>query len=103
MKIIVKKHQIIGTQQWIFTAWEPMTTEHSTITHIDGMAHGRVGSKSPELCTAEYPYCTEKRMDALVELFKAEWGRAYKEIYKQVPELREQPIVENRGQIEVWA
>jgi len=103
MKLFIRTHQILGTQPIIYTAWEPATPEHKETSFSQGHEFGRVGSKEPELCTTDYPLYTEKRLDALVKLFKVEWNKAYKVIYEQHPELRDQVIIETCGQIEVWS
>ena len=45
-QIIIRHHRVIGTQIDVLVAWEPATWySHSTVTYIDDVLHGRVGTR----------------------------------------------------------
>lgn len=83
IKIQVTK--IIGTKITAYSAWEP-EAGHSTITHIDGVRYGRVGtSKLPTELAALKPG-SDERYERVHTFFNADKERAYAAILAQHPE-----------------
>lgn len=70
------------------TAWVPSSTmgEHLTITFIDGLCYGRMGTERLPAKIAALPPHTEERTSAVRAWREQIYGRAYAAIEAAVPE-----------------
>lgn len=107
MSFIVTKHRIIGTRCLVFTAWEPQTPEHITMTTIDGKPYGKIGSRDMGLCTKKYPYGSPERINLLKEYRELENLRAFTAIrikYPDAEDCNKYSHIKRQwdGSIEVW-
>jgi calcineurin-like phosphoesterase family protein len=96
---MVRATQIIGTDITVYSVWERsayilapvnehMTVgrhDHSTITHIDGVLYGRLGTRRcpPEL--DKLPAYSDERFDAVTAFQQAQYQEAYDIILAHYP------------------
>ena len=106
----IRKINILGTNTYIFSAWEPTTLKgtnhtpiipsHSTITTINGQWYGRIGTReiTPELNSI--PVGLE-RFEKMKEYREGQYNEAYQAILTEYPELKNQNIKYDMGEIEI--
>ena len=105
----IRKINILGTNNYIFSAWEPTTLKgtnhipiipsHSTITTINGKWYGRIGTReiTPELNSI--PVGIE-RFKKMKEYREEQYQKAYQAILAEYPELKDQNLKYEMGEIE---
>lgn len=81
----VKRTRIIGTDQVVYTAWEPYD-RHGTMTTIDGKLYGRIGTRPLTAELDALPRGTRERVLAVDSYHRAQYGEAYDAIVAAYPE-----------------
>ena len=86
---VVRRYNIITTKLYVYDVYEKtagVTGEHSTITTIDGIWYGRVGTRrlTPELDSL--PTYTVERSNAVHGFLQQQYDEAYALIHQAFPE-----------------
>lgn len=98
--ITVQKTRIIGTRLDVYSAWEPYAG-HSTLTHVDGVRYGRIGTAPLPAALEALPAMSDERSRAVRAWHADEYRRAYVAIESAHPETR--GASRDMGEIEVSA
>lgn len=96
--IKIQATKIIGTRVTVYTAWE-LDDGHSTITHIDGVRYGRVGTARIPAAIDKLKPGSEERSVAVRGWYDAQYRRAYDLIVAEHPALANER--RDMGEIEV--
>ena len=106
----IRKINILGTNTYIFSAWEPtilkgtnytpIIPSHSTITNINGQWFGRIGTRevTPELNSIPVGI---KRFEKMKQYREKQYNEAYEAILVEYPELKGLNLKYDMGEIEV--
>lgn len=101
----IDKYKILGTNVTKFAAWEPTTFDqnnsfsHSTITHIDGICYGQIGTRRLDAETNKIPVGRE-RSTAVYKHYADQYEEAYNLIIAQYPEAASGK--RDMGEIEIY-
>ena len=96
VNVIIQKTRIIGTHTVVYSAWErDVGRNHSTITFIDGVQYGRMGTTRLE---SSFAAGTDERIADVRAQREALYQAAYAAILGQFPNLKGVP---ERGEIRV--
>jgi hypothetical protein len=100
--IVIQKTRIIGTKIVAYSAWTPSsyTGRHQTVTSIDGVCHGKVGTERIPAEIDALPVYTQERADAVLAWYAAQREIAYAAILAAHPEAAAGQR-DGMGQIEV--
>lgn len=100
-KIVVREVQIVDGRK-AYTAWERqdgVACGHSTITTIDGVWFGRIGTRRLPAHLEALPAMTEERLEAVREWQRGEYAEAYDLIYAEHPWLLKLAHYESMGEV----
>jgi len=100
----IDKYKILGTNVTKFAAWEQTSFNHnfyghSTITHIDGICHGKIGTRDLDKETNKLPV-GPIRTAAVHKHHNDQYEEAYALIIAQYPEAANGK--RDMGEIEIY-
>jgi hypothetical protein len=100
---VVRRTQIIGSNLEVFEVWERTYDDrYSTITFINGLRYGLIGTRCPPINIVNMPAYSEERRAAFAAWQGMEFNRAYKLIFREWPELEHDPTAKfDAGEIRV--
>jgi hypothetical protein len=101
VKIRVTETNIIGTDRFVYDAWETRN-DHGTIMTIDEKWFGRIGTRIDLSKVSHLKGMSEDRSKAVDALYKAEYKRAYAHIYAVHPELKNMKVNEFMGSVSIY-
>jgi hypothetical protein len=95
MKYAIRRTRILMTDWVIFSAWMPNHAIHGTagtITTIDGVWHGKIGTDPDGTLFRHLKPCSLERLEAAKAAYKARFDLAEKLIRQAYPEIEGEMI-----------
>lgn len=98
-KYIIHKTNIIGTNEWVYSAYEPYDG-HSTIFNIGGKKMGSVPSRPLPVDLEALPAYSKERSVAVRKWHDDLYKLAYQLIFKAFPEAKNGKT--DMGEVSLW-
>jgi hypothetical protein len=103
--LVVEPRRILTTNRVVIAVWMPAHDgdafgRGTTVRHIDGVYHWRVGSDPDRSLYSQFPAGSPERIAGVKAAYEARYAVAYAAIFAAYPELNGKAVEKRDGEVE---